>query len=85
MSDHTTSSMPDRVTVGPFEYVRRQYHPKRKGDVPGHGWIREGPRPRSEVGAEAKVLIDEIVRLRSDNQAGSEAVTVTDCTGNSDG
>lgn len=51
------------VAVGKFQYVRRDYTPKRRNGPAGHGWIRQDPR--AEVGQEVCTLVDEIVRLRA--------------------
>jgi hypothetical protein len=48
--------------VGRFLYRKRPYTPKRRGETAGHGWVRDDPR--AEVGAEVRVLLDEIDRLR---------------------
>lgn len=54
--------------VGPYSYKKRPYTPKRQGEDAGHGWVRD--HPRAEVGAEAKVLLDEIDRLRGEQMTG---------------
>lgn len=63
----TSQLTPTEIVVGTFRYTRRDYTPKRRGEPAGHGWYREGDH-RVEVGLEAKVLIDEIARLREENE-----------------
>lgn len=55
--------MATRVVVGPFEYVRRDYTP-RKGQKPQHDWVRTYQGHRAIVGAEVRTLVDEIARLQ---------------------
>jgi len=53
-----------RVVVGSFEYVRRDYVP-RKGQKPRHDWVRNHRGHKAIVGQEVATLVDEIDRLRS--------------------
>lgn len=57
-----------RLTVGSFEYARRDYEP-RKGDPPVHDWVRTWQGRKAIVGAEVATLLDEIARLRGEADA----------------
>ena len=62
--------LPREVTVGETTYRLRPYTPKRRGGWAGHGWMRpvrnaSSASGESEVSAEMKALLDEIVRLRA--------------------
>lgn len=57
-------ALPSEIHVGDQRYVLRRY----TGKSGGHGWIRERTDgwPSSEVGAEARRLLDEIARLQAE-------------------
>lgn len=66
-----TATGPAEIEIAGTVYEMRRFTPKRKGEPVGHGWLRKvswasasGATGRSEVGAEAVNLIDEIVTLR---------------------
>jgi hypothetical protein len=67
-----TETAPDEIEIAGTKYTMRKFTPKRKGEPVGHGWVRNvawasSASGRSEVGAEAVNLIDEIVTLRAEN------------------
>lgn len=59
----------DTLTVGETTYTKRPYT-TRPGETPRHGWLRPVPGAssatgQSEVGAEAKALLDRIEALET--------------------